>query len=70
MMIKCTTPTHDELFTLIKEYTQVIRKTRDINQKLKLEKHVSSKYDIAKKASDELREENKVVSSTSSSKPH
>jgi hypothetical protein len=49
---------------LLNDYTKIIRKTRAKNEKLKLENEsLLAKYDIAKKASDELREENKVMSS-------
>jgi len=49
---------------LLNQYTKIIRKTRAKNEKLELENDsLLAKYDIAKKASDELREENKIVSS-------
>jgi hypothetical protein len=50
---------------LLNQYTKIIRKTRAKNEKLELENDsLLAKYDIAKKkANDELREENKIVSS-------
>ena len=57
-------PSYDDLVVLLNDYTKIIRKTRAKNAKLKLENEsLLAKYDIAKKASDELREENKIVSS-------
>jgi predicted nuclease with TOPRIM domain len=58
-------PTYDELVKLLKNYSKIIIKTRAKNEKLSLENDsLLDKYDIAEKASDELRDENKVVSST------
>jgi hypothetical protein len=55
---------YDDLIKLLNQYTKIIRKTRTKNEKLQLENDsLLAKYDIAKKASDELREENKIVSS-------
>jgi hypothetical protein len=49
---------------LLKQYTKIIRKIRAKNEKLELENDsLLAKYDIAKKSSVELREENKIVSS-------
>ena len=49
---------------MLNQYTKIIRKTIAKNEKLELEKDsLLAKYDIAKKASVELREENKIVSS-------
>jgi chromosome segregation ATPase len=57
-------PSYDDLVVLLNDYSKIIRKTRAKNKKLKLENEsLLSKYDITKKASDELREENKIVSS-------
>ena len=58
-------PSYDELVNLLNKYTKIIRKTKAKNDKLELENEtLLAKYDIAQKASDELRDENKVVSST------
>ncbi|XP_066351162.1 uncharacterized protein [Miscanthus floridulus] len=58
-------PSYDELVALLNKYSKIRRKTRDKNEKLELENEsLLAKYDIAKKASIELRDENKVVSST------
>ena len=55
---------YDDLVKLLNQYTKVIRKIRAKNEKLQLENHsLLAKYDIAKKATNELREENKIVSS-------
>jgi len=49
---------------LLNQYTKIIRKTRAKNEKLELENDsLLAKCDIAEKASVELREENKTVSS-------
>ena len=57
-------PSYDDLVKLLNQYTKIIRRTRAKNEKLELEKDsLLAKYDIAKKANDELREENKIVSS-------
>ncbi|XP_066365593.1 uncharacterized protein [Miscanthus floridulus] len=57
-------PSYDDLVVLLNDYTKIIRKTRAKNEKLKLENEsLLEKYDIAEKASDELREEKKIVSS-------
>jgi hypothetical protein len=57
-------PSYDDLVKLLDQYTKIIRKARAKNEKLQLENDsLLAKYDIAKKASDELREENKIVSS-------
>ncbi|XP_066365130.1 sporulation-specific protein 15-like [Miscanthus floridulus] len=57
--------TYDQLVALLNDYSKIIRKTRAKNQKLKLENEsLLAKYGITEKANDELREENKVVSST------
>ena len=49
---------------MLNQYTKIIRKTRAKNEKLELENDsLLAKYDIAKKASVELREENKTMSS-------
>ena len=57
-------PSYDDLIKLLNQYTKIIRKTRAKNEKLELEKDsLLAKYDIAEKASVELREENKIVSS-------
>jgi chromosome segregation ATPase len=57
-------PSYDDLVKLLNQYTKIIRKIRATNEKLELENDsLLAKYDIAQKASDELREENKIVSS-------
>ena len=48
---------------MLNQYTKIIRKTRAKNEKLEFEDSLLAKYDIAEKANDELREENKIVSS-------
>jgi predicted ATP-binding protein involved in virulence len=54
-------PTYAELAYLLKEYTQVIRKSKEKCDKLKDEnKSLIAKYDIIVKASDEMKEENKL----------
>jgi hypothetical protein len=54
-----TSPTYDELADLLKEYTQIIRKSTTKCGKLKDEnKSMLAKYDIIVKASDEMKEEN------------
>jgi chromosome segregation ATPase len=56
-------PSYDDLVKLLNQYTKIIRKIRAKNEKLELENDsLLAKYDIAEKASDELREENKIVS--------
>jgi uncharacterized coiled-coil DUF342 family protein len=58
-------PTYDELADLIKEYTQIIRKSKAKCDKIKDENEfLTAKYDIVVKASDEMKEENKTMSST------
>jgi hypothetical protein len=55
-------PTYDELADLLKEYIQIIRKSKAKCGNLKDEnKSLVAKYDIVVKASDELKEENKTV---------
>jgi chromosome segregation ATPase len=50
---------------LLKEYTQIIRKSKAKCDKLKDENEfLNAKYDIVMKASDEMKEENKTMSST------
>ena len=57
-------PSYDDIVKLLNQYSKIIRKTRAKNEKLELEKDsLLAKYDIAEKASVELREENKIVSS-------
>ena len=57
-------PSYDDLIKLLNQYTKIIRKTRAKNEKLELvNDSLLAKYDIAEKANDELREENKIVSS-------
>ena len=57
-------PSYDDLVKLLNQYSKIIRKTRAKNEKLELENDsLLAKYDIAKKANDEVREENKIVSS-------
>jgi chromosome segregation ATPase len=56
---------YDELANLLKEYTQIIRMSKAKCDKLKDENvFLTAKYDIIVKASDEMKEENKTVSST------
>jgi uncharacterized coiled-coil DUF342 family protein len=58
-------PSYDELADLLKEYTQIIRKSKTKCDKLKYENEfLNAKYDIVVKASDEMKEENKTMSST------
>jgi chromosome segregation ATPase len=58
-------PTYDELDDLLKEYTQIIRKWKAKCDKLKDENEfLIAKYDIVVKASEEMKEENKTMSST------
>jgi hypothetical protein len=58
-------PTYDELADLLKEYTQTIRKSKAKCDKLKDENEfLTAKYDIVVKARDEIKEENKTMSST------
>jgi hypothetical protein len=58
-------PTYDELANLIKEYTQIIRKSKAKCDKLKDEnKFLTAKYHIVVKASEEMKEENKIMPST------
>jgi hypothetical protein len=60
-----TSPSYDELADLLKEYTQIIRKSKAKCDKLKDEnKFLTVKYDIVVKANDEMKEENKTMSST------
>jgi hypothetical protein len=48
---------------LLNKYTKIIRKTRNENDELQNENEsLSSKLDVAQKISDELREQNKVMS--------
>jgi hypothetical protein len=55
-------PTYDELADLLKEYTQIIRKSKAKCDKLKDENEfLTAKYDIVK-ASEEMKEENKTMS--------
>jgi chromosome segregation ATPase len=57
-------PSYDELVKLLNQYTKIIRKIRAKNEKLELENDsLLAKYDVAQKASDEFREENKIMSS-------
>jgi hypothetical protein len=50
---------------LLKEYTQIIRMSKAKYDKLKDENEfLTAKYDIVIKASDEMKEENKTMSST------
>jgi hypothetical protein len=58
-------PSYDELAEFLKEYTQIIRKSKAKCDKLKYENEfLNAKYDIVMKASDEMKEENKNMSST------
>jgi chromosome segregation ATPase len=58
-------PSYDELADLLKEYTQIIRKSKDKCDKLKDENEfLTTKYDIVVKASDEMKEEIKTMPST------
>ena len=57
-------PSYDDLVKLLNQYTKIIRKIRAKNENLELENDsLLAKYGIAEKASVELREENKIVSS-------
>ena len=54
-------PTYDKLADLLKEYTQIIRKSKAKCDKLKDENEfLTAKYDIVVKASEEMKEENKL----------
>ncbi|XP_066334301.1 uncharacterized protein [Miscanthus floridulus] len=56
---------YDKLVALLNKYSKIIRTTRAKNEKLELENEsLLAKYDIAQKANDELRDENKLVTST------
>jgi chromosome segregation ATPase len=58
-------PSYDELADLLKEYTQIIRNSKAKCDKLKDENEfLTTKYDIVVKASDEMKEGNKTISST------
>jgi hypothetical protein len=58
-------PIYDELARLLKEYTQIIRKSKAKCDKLKYEtEFLTAKYDIVVKASEEMKEENKTMPST------
>jgi chromosome segregation ATPase len=58
-------PTYDELADLLKKYTQIIRKSKAKCDKLKYENEfLTAKCDIVVKASEEMKEENKTMSST------
>jgi hypothetical protein len=58
-------PSYDELPNMLKEYTQIIRKSKVKCDKLRDEnKFLNAKYDIVMKASDEMKEGNKTMSST------
>jgi uncharacterized phage infection (PIP) family protein YhgE len=54
-------PTYDELADLLKEYTQIIRNSKAKCDKLN--EFLTTKYDIVVKASEEMKEENKTMSS-------
>jgi hypothetical protein len=57
-------PSYDRLDDLLKEYTQIIRKSKAKCDKLKDENEfLTAKYDIVVKASDEMKVENKTMSS-------
>jgi uncharacterized coiled-coil DUF342 family protein len=57
--------TYDQLVDLLKEYTQIITNSKAKCDKLKDENEfLTAKYDIVVKASDEMKEENKTISST------
>ena len=57
-------PTYDELADLLKEYTQIIRKSKAKCDKLKDENEfLTAKYAIVVKASEEMKEEKKTMSS-------
>jgi hypothetical protein len=62
---KFASPSYDELADLLKEYTQIIRKSKAKCDKLKNENEsLNAKYDIVMKASDEMKEDNKTMPST------
>jgi hypothetical protein len=51
-------PSYDELTDFLKEYTQIIRKSKAKCDKSKDENEfLNAKYDIVMKASDEMKEE-------------
>jgi uncharacterized coiled-coil DUF342 family protein len=61
---KFASPSYDELADLLKEYIQIIRKSKAKCDKLKNENEsLNAKYDMVMKASDEMKEENKTMSS-------
>jgi hypothetical protein len=54
-------PTYDKLADLLKEHTQIIRKSKAKCDKLKDENEfLTAKYDIVFKASEEMKKENKL----------
>jgi hypothetical protein len=54
-------PSYDELADFLKEYTQIIRKSKAKCDKLKDENEfLNAKYDIVMKASDEMKEKTKL----------
>ena len=58
-------PSYDDLITLLNNDYKIITKTRAKNEKLEqVNDDLLDKYNIAIKASDELRDENKHVSSS------
>jgi hypothetical protein len=58
-------PTYDELADLLKDYTQIIRKSKAKCDKLKDENEfLTAKYDIVVKTSDKMKEDNKTMTST------
>ena len=57
-------PSYDDLVKLLNQYTKIIRKSRAKNEKLEAKNDsLLAKYDIAEKASVELREANDAISS-------
>ena len=57
-------PSYDDLVKLLNQYTKIIRKTRAKNEKLEIENDsLLAKYNIVEKASVEIREEHKTMSS-------
>jgi hypothetical protein len=55
-------PSYDESTDLLKEYTQILRKSKAKCDKLKDENEfLTAKYDIVVKASEEMKEEKNYV---------
>jgi hypothetical protein len=56
-------PSYDELVNLLKKYSKIIRRTRNENDELQNENDsLSSKLENAHKTSDELKDQNEIIS--------